>query len=55
MPCKITVADEVVTASGEFRLTHADLGMEPFSVMMGALAVAPELDFSFDIRATRVY
>jgi hypothetical protein len=28
--------------------------MEPFSVMLGALAVAPELDFSFDVRATPV-
>jgi hypothetical protein len=54
VPCSITVTDDLVTASGEFRLTHEDLGMEPFNVMLGALAVAPELDFSFDVRATRV-
>ena len=54
VPCSITVAGDVLTASGEFRLTHAELGMEPFSVMMGALAVGPDLDFSFDVRATRV-
>ena len=54
VPCSISVEDDVVAASGEFRLTHAELGMEPFNVMMGALAVAPELDFSFDVRATRV-
>jgi hypothetical protein len=54
VPCSIVVDDDVLTASGEFRLTHADLGMEPFNVMLGALAVAPELDFSFDIRAMRV-
>ena len=54
VPCSIIVEDNVLTASGEFRLTHADLGMEPFSVMLGALAVAPELDFSFTVRATPV-
>jgi hypothetical protein len=54
VPCSIVVDDDVLTASGEFRLTHAELGMEPFNVMLGALAVAPELDFSFDVRATRV-
>jgi hypothetical protein len=54
VPCSIAVENDVLTASGEFRLTHAELGMEPFSVMLGALAVAPELDFSFDVRATRV-
>jgi polyisoprenoid-binding protein YceI len=55
VPCKIAIEDDVLTASGEFRLTHAELGMEPFSVMMGALAVAPELDFSFDVHAMRVH
>jgi hypothetical protein len=54
VPCRIVADNEVLTASGEFRLTHAELGMEPFHVMLGALAVAPELDFSFDVRATRV-
>jgi hypothetical protein len=54
VPCSIVVEDDVLTVSGEFRLTHSDLGMEPFNVMLGALAVAPELDFSFDVRATRV-
>jgi hypothetical protein len=54
VPCSIVVEDNVLIVSGEFRLTHAELGLEPFNVMLGALAVAPELDFSFDIRATRV-
>ena len=38
-------------ATSQFRLLHEDLGMEPFSVMMGALQVAPEIDFTVDIRA----
>jgi hypothetical protein len=54
VPCSIAVDGDVLTASGEFRLTHAELGMEPFTVMLGALAVGPDLDFSFDVRATRV-
>jgi hypothetical protein len=54
VPCNIVIENDVLTASGEFRLTHAELGMEPFNVMLGALAVAPELDFTFDVRATRV-
>jgi len=54
VPCSITVEENVLMASGEFRLTHAELGMEPFSIMLGALAVAPELDFSFAVRATLV-
>jgi hypothetical protein len=54
VPCSIAVENDVLTASGEFRLTHAELGMEPFNVMLGALAVAPELDFSFAVRALRV-
>ena len=54
VPCSIVVENAVLTASGEFRLTHGELGMEPFNVMLGALAVAPELDFSFEVRATRI-
>lgn len=42
-----------VHATAQFRLQHEDLGMEPFSVMMGALQVAPEIDFTVDIRARR--
>lgn len=54
VPCRVVVENDVLTASGEFRLTHGELGMEPFNVMLGALAVAPELDFSFEVRATRI-
>jgi hypothetical protein len=54
VPCSIVVEKDALGASGQFRLTHAELGMEPFNVMMGALAVGQELDFSFNVRATRV-
>ena len=40
-------------AKGEFELNHADLGMQPFTVMLGALAVGEKLSFSYDIKARR--
>jgi hypothetical protein len=51
LPGSISVEGENLIAEGEFSLQHADLGMEPFSVMMGALQVAPQLDFSYRIHA----
>src|SRR5688572_13042413 len=34
-------------------LNHADLGMQPFSVMAGALQVGEKLSFTYDVRAQR--
>ena len=51
VPVEVTFAGTELRARSEFRLLHEDLGMEPFSVMMGALQVAPEIDFTVDIRA----
>jgi hypothetical protein len=53
VPTKVTVDDEHVQATGEFELNHADLGMEPFSVMMGALQVGEKLSFSYNVTARR--
>lgn len=53
VPVDVSVGEHEINAKGDFRLTHADLEMEPFSVMMGALQVADEIDFSFEIHATR--
>jgi hypothetical protein len=53
VPTSVTVDGEVITASGEFELNHADLGMQPFSVMLGALAVGEKLSFSYRITARR--
>jgi len=54
VPTTVSVGPERVEASGAFELTHADLGMQPFSVMMGALQVAPNLSFSYRISARLV-
>ena len=53
-PASITVTDDVVTVEGEYRLTHADLGLEPFSLMGGAMAVGDEIDFTYRLRANVV-
>jgi hypothetical protein len=54
LPARIDVDGDTLNVSGEFSLDHADLGMKPFSVMMGALQVGPMLDFTYRIRATAV-
>ncbi len=53
VPTEVTVDGDVITASGEFELNHADLGMQPFSVMLGALQVGEKLSFSYRITARR--
>jgi hypothetical protein len=54
VPSTVRVEGDTLVASGEFSLEHADLGMEPFSVMMGALQVGKQLDFSYRIVAHKV-
>jgi hypothetical protein len=53
IPASIAVDADGLTATGSFSLVHEDLGMKPFSVMLGALQVAENLDFTFEIRAER--
>lgn len=53
VPTDVTIDGNQLRATGEFELNHADLGMQPFSVMLGALAVGEKLSFSYDIKATR--
>jgi polyisoprenoid-binding protein YceI len=50
LPATVTVGSNSVRASGSFSLSHAQLGLEPFSVALGALRVGERIDFSFDIR-----
>lgn len=51
LPGKVTIGDGVIEASGQFDLNHADLGMQPFTVMLGALQVAENMSFSYRIVA----
>ena len=54
VPYALSASDGILIASGEFSLTHADLGMKPFKVMLGTLAVAKSLDFSYRVQALRI-
>lgn len=53
VPTHVTIDGKQLRATGEFELNHADLGMQPFTVMLGALAVGEKLSFSYDIKAIR--
>lgn len=53
VPTSVTLDGDVLRATGEFELNHSDLGMEPFSVMMGALQVGEKLSFSYNVTARR--
>lgn len=49
-----TADRERLTATGAVRITHADLGMTPFTAVAGALRVAEEIDLKYHINAERV-
>jgi hypothetical protein len=54
VPTSVVVEGDGLIATGEFALQHADLGMKPFSVMMGALQVGDQLDFIYRVHANKV-
>jgi polyisoprenoid-binding protein YceI len=53
VPTEVSIDNGELRAKGEFELNHADLGMQPFSVMMGALQVGEKLSFTYDVKARR--
>jgi polyisoprenoid-binding protein YceI len=53
VPTEVSIDNGELRAKGEFELDHADLGMQPFSVMMGALQVGEKLSFIYDVKARR--
>jgi hypothetical protein len=54
VPVALRLKGDELEVSGAFRLTHGQLGMTPFSVMMGALQVADEMDVKYRVRAERI-
>lgn len=52
-PIDVTIsgAEAVVVATGRFSIRHSDFGVEPFSVLGGALAVQDRIDIEFEIHA----
>jgi len=55
VPVVLSIQDDLLTISGTLELTHEELGLEPFSVMMGAIRVAEVLTLRFRISATRAF
>lgn len=49
VPVELTRQDEVLVATGDLTLSQRELGLEPFSVLFGALRVADRLDTSFHL------
>ncbi len=53
VPVDVAVMESSLRATGRFSLSQTELGLVPFSVMMGALQVRDTLDIEFDITASR--
>lgn len=53
VPVTVVAADGALTASGAFEIRQSDFGIEPFSVMGGALGVHDTLALRFTIRAAQ--
>lgn len=51
LPASIEISADSLTVSGEQRITHEDLGLTPFSMFGGAIAVADEIDLTYRIHA----
>jgi translation initiation factor 2 gamma subunit (eIF-2gamma) len=51
VPVHVILADDRMTVTGSFQVNQTDLGLVPFSVMMGALKVKDQLDIRFTIVA----
>lgn len=49
-PAKIELDGDTLTISGEYRLSHEDLGLKPFS-LGGVLSVGKNIDFTYRIKA----
>lgn len=50
-PASVTLAGDVLIADGRVRVSHAELGLKPFSVLFGTLRVADEVLIKYHIVA----
>jgi hypothetical protein len=54
IPAKISSSPERMEVTGSFAIKQSDFGIEPFSVLGGALTVQDQVELAFTIRAVRV-
>ena len=53
LPGNLEIADGELNATGDFVISHSDIGLTPFSVPGGLSKVADELRFVFFISANK--
>lgn len=53
VPTDLTIEGDTLRASGEFEVWQSAFGIEPFSVLGGALRVQDRLDIRFELNAAR--
>ncbi len=53
MPVSLTLSGDTLVASGECDLDHADLGLTPYSIALGALKVAERMHVRYRVVARR--
>jgi polyisoprenoid-binding protein YceI len=53
IPATLQRTDDELSASGEFDLTHRQLGLSPYSVALGALRVAERMHVRYRLVARR--
>jgi hypothetical protein len=53
VPVALQVQGGTLVARGEFTVTHAELGLVPFSVAMGALRVRDDLQVAYRLVARK--
>ena len=54
VPATIAVDDNALRASGEFELSHGDIGLKPFSAAFGTLKVHPVMKIQYQVTAKPV-
>ena len=54
LPTSVSVSDEQIFLTGRFAVTHKQLGLKPFTAVLGALRVRDEMEIKFRITARRV-
>ncbi len=53
IPATLKLEGDRLEASGAIDLTHAQLGLKPFSALLGSLRVAEQMKFRYSIRARK--
>jgi hypothetical protein len=53
IPATLKLEGDHLEASGEIELSHKQLGLKPFSALLGSLRVAEQMKFKYRIRARK--